>query len=151
MAPKDDGKKTLVKVCGVTTPEDATQAASAGAHFIGMILWPKSKRSIDLDVAKSVADAAKAAGAIPIGVFVDETAEEIIAACEKVGIDHAQLHGDNARAALTDLPMKIKAVYVVSADKDGAIVTPMPGDEEKLCKDRQEKLAGKDGSPRGTG
>ena len=75
MAPKDDGKKTLVKVCGVTTPEDATQAASAGAHFIGMILWPKSKRSIDLDVAKSVADAAKAAGAIPIGVFVDETAE----------------------------------------------------------------------------
>ena len=145
MAPKDDGKKTLVKVCGVTTPEDATQAASAGAHFIGMILWPKSKRSIDLDVAKSVADAAKAAGAIPIGVFVDETAEEIIAACEKVGIDHAQLHGDNARAALTDLPMKIKAVYVVSADKDGAIVTPMPGDEEKLCKDRQEKLAGAQG------
>ena len=34
MAPKDDGKKTLVKVCGVTTPEDATQAASAGAHWL---------------------------------------------------------------------------------------------------------------------
>ena len=51
MAAKDE-KKTLVKVCGVTTPEDATQAAVAGADFIGMILWPKSKRSIPLDVAK---------------------------------------------------------------------------------------------------
>ena len=60
MAAKDE-KKTLVKVCGVTTPEDATQAAVAGADFIGMILWPKSKRSIPLDVAKQVADAAKAA------------------------------------------------------------------------------------------
>ena len=141
MAAKDE-KKTLVKVCGVTTPEDATQAVVAGADFIGMILWPKSKRSIPLDVAKQVADAAKAAGATPIGVFVDESAEEIVAACEAVGIDHAQLHGDNARAALTDLPMKIKAVYVVSAAKDGAIVTPMPGDEEKLCEDRRTKLSG---------
>ena len=144
MAAKDE-KKTLVKVCGVTTPEDATQAAVAGADFIGMILWPKSKRSIPLDVAKEVADAAKAAGATPIGVFVDESAEEIVAACEAVGIDHAQLHGDNARAALTDLPMKIKAVYVVSAAKDGAIVTPMPGDEEKLCEDRRTKLSGAGG------
>ena len=82
--------RTLVKVCGVTTPEDATQAAVAGADFIGMILWPKSKRSIPLDVAEQVADAAKAAGATPIGVFVDESAEEIVAACEAVGIDHAQ-------------------------------------------------------------
>ena len=144
MAAKDE-KKTLVKVCGVTTPEDATQAASAGADFIGMILWPKSKRSIPLDVAKQVADAAKAAGATPIGVFVDESAEEIVAACEAVGIDHAQLHGDNARAALTDLPMKIKAVYVVSAAKDGAIVTPMPGDEEKLCEDRPDQALGAGG------
>ena len=69
----------LVKVCGVTTVEDATQAATAGATFVGMILWPKSKRSISLDAAVDVAAAAKAAGATPVGVFVDETAEGIIA------------------------------------------------------------------------
>jgi len=40
-----------------------------------MILWPKSKRSISLEVAATVAAAAKAGGAIPVGVFVDETAE----------------------------------------------------------------------------
>ena len=73
------GKAPLVKVCGVTTAEDATQATKAGANFIGMILWPKSKRSISLEVATTVAAAAKAGGAIPVGVFVDESAEEIIA------------------------------------------------------------------------
>ena len=74
-----DPTSPLVKVCGVTTAEDATHAGQAGANFIGMILWPKSKRSIALDVAKEVAAAAKEAGAVPVGVFVDESAEEIVA------------------------------------------------------------------------
>jgi len=65
----------FIKICGVTTPEDATLAAAAGATYIGMILWPKSKRSISLEVAATVAAAAKAGGAIPVGVFVDESAE----------------------------------------------------------------------------
>ena len=84
---------TLVKVCGVTTPGDCDLAVGAGASFIGMILWPKSKRSVAFDVAAEIAAKAKEGGAIPIGVFVDESAEEIIAACDAVGIDHAQLHG----------------------------------------------------------
>ena len=87
-------KKTVIKVCGVTTVEDATQAAAAGATYIGMILWPKSKRSISLELATEVAAAAKAGGAIPVGVFVDEGVEEIKAACAQVGLDHAQLHGE---------------------------------------------------------
>ena len=83
VAAANSAKSPLVKVCGVTTVEDATQAANAGADFIGMILWPKSKRSISLDVAVDVAAAAKDGGATPVGVFVDETAEEIVAGEEE--------------------------------------------------------------------
>jgi len=138
-------KSPFVKVCGVTSAADATHAARAGADFVGMILWPKSKRSISLDVAKEVAAAARADGAVPVGVFVNETAAEIVAACEAAGIDHAQLHGDGARASLVDLPMKIKAIYVVNASADGAIATPMPGDEAKLTDQRNEALKGEKG------
>lgn len=42
-------KKTLIKVCGVTTPEDAAVAAKAGADFIGMIMWPGSKRYVTVE------------------------------------------------------------------------------------------------------
>lgn len=131
---------TLVKVCGVTTPGDCDLAVGAGASFIGVILWPKSKRSVAFDVAAEIASKAKEGGAVPVGVFVDESAEEIIAACDAVGIDHAQLHGDGARAALKDLPTRIRAIWVVNADASGAITTPMPGDEVELMKSRVDAM-----------
>lgn len=61
----------------MTTGEDAAHAAKAGANFIGMILWPKSKRSIDVGAAREVVAAAKEGGALPVGVFVSENAEEV--------------------------------------------------------------------------
>ena len=137
--------KPFVKVCGVTTPADAILAAGAGAAYIGMILWPKSKRSIAAIVAKEVATAARNSGAVPVGVFVDESADVIIAACDAAGIEVAQLHGDGARAALSKLPTRIKVIYVVNATAEGVIVTPMPGDEDTLTAQRQKELSGEKG------
>jgi len=36
----------LIKICGVTTPEDAAMVAAAGADAIGVNLWPGSKRHV---------------------------------------------------------------------------------------------------------
>ena len=118
----------------------ALEAVEQGADFIGMILWPKSKRSIDFALAREIASIAKEGGATPVGVFVDESVDAIVSACKDVGIDHAQLHGDGARLSLKDLPMSIKAIWVVNADKDGVIVTPLPGDEDALMKQRTDAM-----------
>ena len=142
---ENGGDKPLVKVCGVTSARDAELATANGANFIGMILWPKSKRSVTREVAKEVATVAKAAGAVPVAVFVDEDSATITEVCDEIGVDHAQLHGDGAREALGTLPTRIKAIWVLNADADGKIVTKLPGDEETLIAERQKKMSGERG------
>ena len=88
-----ENHKTLVKICGVTNPEDAAMAASLGADFIGMILWPKAKRSVPFSLGAEIAAAAREGGAQPVGVFVDEDGEDIARACEAVGVSIAQVRG----------------------------------------------------------
>jgi phosphoribosylanthranilate isomerase len=69
-----------------------------------MIMWPKAKRSVSDATAADIAAAAKQHGAQPVGVFVDEDAATIARRCEAAGLGIAQLHGDNSRAALADIP-----------------------------------------------
>jgi phosphoribosylanthranilate isomerase len=86
-------RSLLVKICGVTTPEDAALAAAAGADAVGVNLWPGSKRYVEPARAGAVL-AAIPSGVLKVGVFVDATAAEVAAAIEGLGLDRAQLHGD---------------------------------------------------------
>ncbi|GAQ86031.1 phosphoribosylanthranilate isomerase [Klebsormidium nitens] len=126
----EEQKKTLIKVCGVTCPEDAVVAAEAGADLIGMIMWSGSKRYVTVEQAAQISAAARKHGAEPVAVFVDGTAAEIIDACTAADISIAQLHGDEARAALEELPPKLKVVYVLHAEADGTIRTPLPASSD---------------------
>jgi len=87
---------TYVKICGITHLEDARCAASAGADFLGFILYPKSPRYIAPEAAGEIVQAIRAEfGAAPrcVGVFVDEPVDAVRAAIETVHLDLAQLHG----------------------------------------------------------
>lgn len=97
-------QKPLIKVCGVTNAGDAELAAKAGADFVGMILWAKARRAVSVDTAAKISEAARKAGAEPVGVFVDENFADIVRVCKKAGIKTAQLHGKGARGSLHDLP-----------------------------------------------
>lgn len=83
--------RPLIKMCGITSAEDAAAAARAGADYVGMIVWPKSKRSVSVSLAREIAAAARENGAEPVGVFVDESATEIESACSDANLDIAQV------------------------------------------------------------
>uniref|UniRef100_A0A0D6QY55 phosphoribosylanthranilate isomerase n=1 Tax=Araucaria cunninghamii TaxID=56994 RepID=A0A0D6QY55_ARACU len=125
----------LVKMCGITSVHDAVVAAEAGANFIGMILWPKSKRSVPLDVAKEISRAAREYGAEPVGVFVDEDADEIERACDATNIAFVQLHGNGARNALSRLIQHRNIIYVLHVDKGGKVLTKNPNEESSVLVD----------------
>ena len=50
-------------MCGIVCAEDAELAAQSGAHFIGMIMWPKARRAVQPAMARSIAGAARRHGA----------------------------------------------------------------------------------------
>jgi len=88
----------LVKICGITSPEDAALAVAEGADAIGVNLWPGSKRHVDDDTARAVL-AAVPAGILKVGVFVNAPAHEVAARRSLLGLDKVQLHGDEQAPA----------------------------------------------------
>lgn len=83
----------LVKVCGVTTLEDARQACDAGADALGFNFWPKSKRYIEPAAAACIIERLPG-GVLMVGVFVEETPDSVEETARRTGIAVAQLHGE---------------------------------------------------------
>jgi phosphoribosylanthranilate isomerase len=98
---------TRVKICGVTTFEDALFAAQAGADMLGFNFYKKSPRYIKPEDAQSLCDRLRAqlGHSCPslVGVFVNEVVGVISAVTRKVGLDFAQLHGDESDEMLAEL------------------------------------------------
>jgi len=86
---------TFVKICGVTTLDDALACVDAGADAVGFNLWPQSKRHITVQAAAVIAKRLPP-NLRTVGVFVDPTAEEVDRAFASGAIDLVQLHGDES-------------------------------------------------------
>jgi phosphoribosylanthranilate isomerase len=82
----------FTKVCGITNPGDAREAADAGADAIGMI-FAESPREVNVEEARRIS-VALPDGVLKVGVFVDAEPEEVLETAREVGLDLAQLHGD---------------------------------------------------------
>ncbi len=85
--------RPLVKICGLTRPEDARAAIDLGADLIGLNFWPRSSRHVDRAAAREIV-AAAGSQALVVGVFVDASREEIRETCLELGLQLAQLHGE---------------------------------------------------------
>jgi phosphoribosylanthranilate isomerase len=97
-----------VKICGITTVEDARLAAELGAAAIGLVLWPHSPRYVDTDRARAIVDALPPF-VTAVGVFVDQGDARRIAAA--AGLHAVQFHGDEPAIAYRDFALPvIKAI-----------------------------------------
>jgi phosphoribosylanthranilate isomerase len=94
-----------IKICGLTTLEDALAAAEAGADLLGFNFYPPSPRFISIETCARLVSALKERGyAGPlVGVFVNAAPEQIAAVLDTCRLDLAQLHGDEPPEALARL------------------------------------------------
>lgn len=84
---------TAIKICGVTSVDDALTCVEAGADAIGLNFYRGSRRYVDPAGALLVVDAVGSA-ALTVGVFVDASYDEIESVRQRTGIACVQLHGD---------------------------------------------------------
>lgn len=100
---------TVVKICGIRDAGSARAAAEAGADLLGFHFC-SSLRRISPETARSIV--AELPGRPPlVGVFIDQTEDEVAAAVELVGLDFVQLHGAERPGFRAPVPV-IKALKV---------------------------------------
>ncbi len=105
-----------VKVCGLTTVQNALACAEAGADWIGLNFHPASPRSISVERGESICDALVSRSKVsPIGLFVDRTSQEFGNIATDVGLLHVQLHGDEPPEILLECRTFKPPLYVVKA------------------------------------
>lgn len=80
----------VVKVCGITSAEDARQAIEAGANALGFNFWKGSPRFVE--AAESGWIAQLESDALKVGVFVDESPARVQEIVALLRLDVAQIH-----------------------------------------------------------
>lgn len=101
-----------VKICGITSLQDALIAIDAGADALGFVFYPQSPRYI------SVQDARQIIHQLPpfvekVALFVNESPEHIQSVCSSTGCTLAQIHFDAPDAFFQTL--KFPSLRVIRA------------------------------------
>lgn len=108
----ESGRRVRVKICGLTRPEDAAAAYDAGADALGVIFAPRSRRRVDVAQARRVLDAAGPL-VTRVGVFVDASAPDVLAAVDGAGLSAVQLHGRADADVVALLAVRVRVIRAV--------------------------------------
>ena len=84
--------RTRVKICGITSTQDAHNVCAAGADSMGLVFYEKSPRNVSIAQAKEICDT------LPpfvtcVGLFLDPTSDFVNSVLAEVKLDLLQFHG----------------------------------------------------------
>jgi phosphoribosylanthranilate isomerase len=104
---------TVVKICGITTVDDARAAVRAGANAVGFVFAP-SPRRVSTYRARQIARHVHPS-VLKFGVFVDAALEDLAEIVDRVGLDAVQLHGSEPPERIEELRAAHPHLFVVKA------------------------------------
>ncbi|EKN65827.1 N-(5'-phosphoribosyl)anthranilate isomerase [Neobacillus bataviensis LMG 21833] len=132
-----------VKICGITDVETALATAGYGADAIGFV-FAESKRRVSIEKAKEIV-ASLPIDVCKVGVFVNETREEIERITSVVGLTHIQLHGDEPASFCESLSLPVIKSISFQGNDGLAESVQFPG-EYILLDSPKEKYRGGNGT-----
>jgi len=108
--------RPLIKICGLTLPENALDCVHAGADAIGLVFFKNSPRNISIDNAAAITKVIPG-HIMTCGVFVNESYSFIMERVKKCNLKAVQLHGREPPELVEKLAKKnlivIKALFAV--------------------------------------
>lgn len=108
-----------IKVCGITNSTDATMAVDAGADFIGMIFAPSSKRQVSQSEALAISHAIGNRAKL-VGVFQNQSLDEVNQISNELNLDFIQLHGEEDSAFVNACAKPVIKVFQYPFTKDSS-------------------------------
>jgi phosphoribosylanthranilate isomerase len=107
--------RVQIKICGITTVEDAKACAESGADLIGLNFYRQSPRYIEPAVGRQIVEAAPS-GTRPVGVFVDVDADEVRKIAAIVDLGCVQLHGNVSPETCRELAQEFRVIRAFQTD-----------------------------------
>jgi phosphoribosylanthranilate isomerase len=106
----------FVKICGITSEEDALLAVAMGAHAVGFVFAPSPRQLQPVqayDIVRRLP-----AGVMTVGVFRDHAPQRVVDIVNQVGLRAAQLHGHES--ASDTAYVKARVPFVIKAFPAGS-------------------------------
>ena len=123
-----------VKICGLTRHADAVDAQNAGATYGGLIFAPGSRRRVS---AKHAANIARGVNLKFVGVFRDQSLDEVAKTADLLHLSGVQLHGREDEGYIRELRSRLaprcQIVKAVAVDQSGALDGAALGAYAKAC------------------
>ena len=135
-----------LKICGMKYPDNILEVGSLLPDYMGFIFWDKSARYFDGVIPQLPKSIKK------VGVFVNETAEIILAKAQKYDLQAIQLHGQESVEFCQDLKNKIDntleviKVFSVDGSFDFEVLKPFETVCDYFLFDTKGKLPGGNGT-----
>ncbi len=104
--------RVRVKICGITSVQDALTAVKHGADAIGLVFYAPSSRNVSIAQAQEIARQIPAFVSV-VGLFVNAEASFVNKVISQVKINLLQFHGDETPVACSQFSLPfIKAIRV---------------------------------------
>jgi phosphoribosylanthranilate isomerase len=98
-----------VKICGITSLQDAELACKLGAHAIGLNFYPKSPRAVSPFTAEEIIRQLPPL-VTTVGVFVNWAPQPVLALAKALRLAAVQLHGDESPEVVAEIAGKIPVI-----------------------------------------
>ena len=109
----------FIKICGITSEEDALLAVALGAHAVGFVFAPSPRQiapQIAADIIKRLPQ-----DVLTVGVFRDWAPQRVSDVAHQAGLQAVQLHGHEPPEAAQWLKTRVSMVIQAFAAGDGRV------------------------------